>query len=97
MPKKDRKLPRSFDMHWGSGEIVEEASHTGPHHEPCIQLMEYHDGDAAGTTSVRFCFYDHAGRFQRGPLIVDDECMAGLRAALKKTPRLRALLRKMVT
>ena len=91
-----RKLPRPFEMHWGSGQIVEEASFAGPHHEPAIQLLEYTDGEAAGTQSVRFCFYDHRGRFQRGALMVDDECIAGLRKALATTPRLRASLRRLV-
>ena len=54
---KRRAVPRPFEMHWGSGQIVEEASWTGPHHEPAIQLMQYEDGEAAGTASVRFCFY----------------------------------------
>jgi len=46
-----RKVPRPFKMHWGSGQIVEEASCVGEHHEPAIQLMEYSDGDAAATVS----------------------------------------------
>ena len=93
---KQRPLPRPFEMHWGSGQIVEEAAWTGEHHEPVIQLMQYEDGEAAGSTSIRFCFYNHAGQFQRGALIVDQEAIAGLRSALKKAPRLHALLRKLV-
>jgi hypothetical protein len=91
-----RRVPRPFTMHWGGGEIVEEATHTGPHHEPAIQLMEYHDGEAAGSVAVRFCYYSHDGRFQRGALMVDEDAIAGLRAALRKTPRLRTLLRRLV-
>jgi hypothetical protein len=94
--KAARRVPRPFTMHWGGGEIVEEASYTGPHHEPTIQLMEYRDGEAAGSVSVRFCYYSHDGRFQRGALMVDEETIAGLREALRKTPRLRALLRRLV-
>ena len=45
---KQRPVPRPFEMHWGRGQIVEEASWTGPHHEPTIQLMQYDDGEAAG-------------------------------------------------
>lgn len=93
---KQRPLPRPFEMHWGSGQIVEEAAWTGEHHEPVIQLMQYEEGEASGTSSVRFCFYNHNGQFQRGALIIDEEAIAGLRQALKKTPRLRALLRKLV-
>jgi hypothetical protein len=83
-------------MHWGSGNIVEEAAWTGPYHEPTVQLMEYEDGEAAGSFTVRFCSYNHSGQFQRSPLMVDEEAIAGLREALKKTPRLRRLLKRLV-
>jgi hypothetical protein len=36
----NRKLPRPFEMHWGHGQITEEASYLGEYHESCIQLME---------------------------------------------------------
>ncbi len=84
-------------MHWGGGRIVEEAAWTGPHHEPAIQLMQYEDGEAAGTASVRFCFYSGGGQFQRGALIIDAEAIEGLRQALKGAPRLRALLKRLVS
>jgi len=93
---KGRAVPRPFEMHWGGGQIVEEASWSGPHHEPAIQLMQYEDGEAAGTASVRFCFYSRGGQFQRGALILDEHAIAGLREALRKTPRLRALLKRLV-
>ena len=92
----NRPLPRPFRYHWGTGQIVEEASYTGQHHEPAIQLLEYDEGEAAGGWSVRFCFYNRDGRFQRSPLLVDEENLDGLRAALAGTPRLRALLRRLV-
>ncbi|MEX2247098.1 MAG: hypothetical protein WEC75_10465 [Dehalococcoidia bacterium] len=92
-----RALPRPFTMHWGGGQIVEEASYRGEHHEPAIQLMQYTDGEAAGTSSVRFCFYGLGGRFQRGALLLDEECIEGLRQSLKKTPKLRQILRRLVT
>ena len=91
-----RKLPRRFEMPWGAGEIVEEASFEGEHHEPCVQLMVYTDGEAAGSFSVRFCTYNHAGRFQRSPLMVSAGDIDGLRQALQSTPRLRELLRQLV-
>jgi hypothetical protein len=96
MAKTSRALPRPFNYHWGSGQIVEEASYTAQHHEPSIQLLEYEDGEAAGGWSVRFCFYSPGGRFQRSPLVVGDDELAGLRAALKRTPRLRKLLSKLI-
>jgi hypothetical protein len=83
-------------MHWGSGQIVEEASTNGEYHEPAVQLLEYTEGDAAGSFSVRFCYYDHYGRFQRSPLMVGEADIDGLRVALTRAPRLRAILRRLV-
>jgi hypothetical protein len=83
-------------MHWGTGEIVEEATYEGEYHEPCIQLMVYTDGEAAGGFSIRFCTYNHAGRFQRSPLMIGAEDIEGLRQALQSTPRLRELLKQLV-
>jgi hypothetical protein len=91
-----RKLPRPFEMHWGRGEIVEEASYVGEYHEPCIQLMEYTEGEAAGSVSLRFCTYNHRGGFQRSPLMVSEADLEGLRKALEATPRLRAVLKRLV-
>ena len=91
-----RKLPRPFEMHWGRGEIVEEATSVGEYHEPTIQLMQYTEGEAAGGFSIRFCSYNHRGSFQRSPLMVGREEIDGLRRALKGTPRLREILRELV-
>ena len=91
-----RKLPRPFEMHWGSGEIVEEATCVGEYHEPTIQLMVYTDGEAAGGFSLRFCSYSHRGSFQRSPLMVSQEDIDGLRKALRGTPRLREILKQLV-
>lgn len=95
MPSR-RKLPRPFEMHWGGGEIVEEAAFSGQYHEPAVQLMEYTTGEAAGSFSIRFCTYNHEGRFQRSPLMLGQEDMEGLRRAIAETPRLRALLRRLI-
>ena len=91
-PTTLRTLPRPFALHWGSGHIVEEATCVGQYHQPAFQLLEFEDG----SLSVRFCYYDHAGRFQRSPLIVSNNEIAGLREALARTPRLRSLLKEMV-
>jgi hypothetical protein len=90
------KVPRPFTMHWGSGMITEEARFTGEHHVPAIQLMEYTDGEAAGSWTVRFCSFNHRGAFQRSPLMLSEENVEAMRAALTKTPRLREILRRMV-
>ncbi len=89
---KSRTTPRPFDLHWGGGNIVEEATYVGEHHEPSIQLLDFEDGYSA----VRFCYYDHAGRFQRSPLIVSASELARMRQALAKTPRLRAMLQELL-
>ena len=91
-----RKLPRPFEMHWGSGEIVEEATFTGEYHEPAIQLLQYTEGEAAGGFSVRFCSYSHRGSFQRSPLMIGQPEIDGLRRALQETPRLRDILKQLV-
>lgn len=83
-------------MSWGSGQITEEAWYDGQYHVPTIQLLEYAEGDASGSFSVRFCYYGHDGRFQRGPMMVGDDELDGLREALADAPRLRALLRRLV-
>jgi hypothetical protein len=92
--KRGREVPRPFAFHWGGGQIVEEASYIGTYTEPAIQLLEYEDGAAYG---IRFCYYNHDGRFQRSPMMIDSEdSLKGLRAALKTTPKLRSLLKKLV-
>lgn len=91
-----RRLPRPFSYHWGSGMIVEEAFTEGEYHNPAIQLLEYTDGEAVGSISVRFCYYSHDGRFQRSPLLIGEEDVEGLRESLAETPRLRALLARLV-
>ena len=93
---KPRALPRPFTYHWGSGQIVEEAAYAGEHHEPAIQLLEYDDPEHTAAWSVRFCFYNPRGHFQRSPLLIGSDDLAGLRKALRETPRLRRLLKKLV-
>ncbi len=83
-------------MHWGSGFITEEASYSGEYHCPTIQLLEYTEGPAAGTVSLRFCYYGHDGRFQRSPLMVSEAELSELRKAIADAPRLRELLRNLV-
>ena len=84
--------PRTFALHWGSGIIEEEVRVPTPHHVPCIQLLKFTDGMAKGSYEVRFCVYNHRGRFQRMPLIVDTDEIAKLRKALMSAPKLRKLI-----
>ena len=97
MSPPNRSLPRPFSYHWGSGRITEEASYAGQHHESAIQLLEYDEGEAEGGWAVRFCFYNREGRFQRSPLLIDEDHLDGLRESLKAAPRLRALLKRLVS
>ena len=87
---------RSFALHWGSGVIEEEAIAEDQYHRSSIQLLKFTEGPIAGSREVRFCYYDPRGRFQRSPLVVDEEIIAALAKALKTTPRLRAMLKKLV-
>jgi hypothetical protein len=91
-PPKVRPVPRPFAFDWGGGQIVEEASIETQYTAPAIQLMEYDEG---GYT-VRFCYYSLDGRFQRSPMMLSKDGIASMRSALKKTPKLRAILRKLV-
>ena len=87
---------KAFSLHWGSGVVEEEAQIETAYHRPTIQLLKFTEGKAKGAYEIRFCTYNHAGRFQRMPLIVDERDLAALRQALKRTPRLRGLLRKLL-
>lgn len=94
--KQSDTKTRTFSLHWGSGVIAEEVRVTGPYHCPAIQLLEFREGPAAGACQVRFCYYDHRGRFQRSPLIVDESDLAALAVALKAAPRLRAKFKRLL-
>ena len=91
MKTTSRELPRPFAMPWGTGEIVEEATAVGEWSEPSIQLLRYDDG----TESIRFCQYDHRGRFRRSPMIVDGKLLHALGRSLAKTKRLKALVTRL--
>ena len=94
MERKQRV--KTFSFHWGSGHIAEEAQVDGEYHVPTLQLMRYTEGHAAGSVSVRFCQYNHRGGFSRSPLMMGEEEIEMMREALRATPELRALLRRMV-
>jgi hypothetical protein len=87
---------KTFSLHWGSGIIEEEVQIETPYHRPTIQLLKFTAGQATGTYEIRFAAYDHRGRFQRMPLIVDARDLAPLRTALKRAPKLRKLLKQLL-
>ncbi len=79
-----------------SGVIEEEAIAVDQYHRTSIQLLKFTEGPITGQREVRFCYYDPRGRFQRSPLVVDEEIIAALAKALKTTPRLHGMLKKLV-
>ena len=87
-----RDLPRPVTMPWGKGRVVDEVSITTEYHEPTIQLIEWDDGG----TSIRFCQYWLDGRFQRQPMMIGTDNITAMRAAIKKSPKLASLLKKLV-
>ena len=87
---------KTFSLHWGSGVVEEEVQIETPYHRPTIQLLKFTDGAAKGSYEIRFCVYDHSGRFQRMPLIIDERDLAPLRRALKSAPKLRTLLTRLL-
>ena len=87
---------KTFSLHWGSGVVEEEAQIETPYHRPTVQLLKFTEGKAKGSYEIRFCTYDHSGRFQRMPLIVDERDLVPLRKALKHSPKLRKLLRQLL-
>jgi len=66
------------------------------YHVPTIQLLKFNAGEAQGSYEIRFCHYNHEGRFQRSPLILDVEDLPRLKQALQHTPKLKKLLNQMV-
>ncbi len=96
MAAKRQTGPKTFSLHWGSGIIEEELQVATPYHRPTIQLLKFTDGQAKGSYEIRFCSYDHRGRFMRMPLIIDAGETGEIRAALKGTPKLKKLLAKMI-
>ena len=90
------KQPKTFSLHWGSGIVEEEAQIQCEYHIPTIQLLKFTDGEAKGTYEIRFCHYNHEGRFQRSPLILDARDGPRMKQALEKTPKLKTFLARMV-
>lgn len=86
-------VPRPFHLHWGRGQIVEEARFSSEHSDPAIQLLRFEDGPEAGRRSLRFCHFNPRGQFQRSPMIVAEADLVRLRAAVARTPEIQRLLR----
>ena len=76
----DRALKRAVSTSEAANVKQETTSHTPARTLPWPppQRLEFDDGSPA----ARFCYYDHAIRFQRSPLIVSNDEVAGLKVAL---------------
>ena len=91
-----RNKPKTFSLHWGSGIVEEEAQIQCEYHIPTIQLLKFIEGEAKGTREIRFCHYNHEGRFQRSSLILDAKDIPRFKRALEKTPKLKKFLDQLV-
>ena len=92
----ERRIPRPFNLLWGSGKIIEEAAIEGGLHAPSMQLMRYEQGEKKGQLAIRFAAYDPDGDLERRPLIINERELRPLKRELERTPRLKALLKKLV-
>ena len=90
-----KRTMKTFSLHWGSGVVEEEAQIETPYHRPTIQLLKFTDGHAKGSYEIRFCTYDHRGRFQRAPMILGEADLGDLKKALAHTPKLKRLIGKL--
>jgi hypothetical protein len=90
--KGEVKKQKRFSLHWGSGVVAEEAQSETAFHRPTIQLLEFTEGEVAGSHAIRFCFYDKRGRFARDPLVLSEADLPALAEALKAAPVLREKL-----
>jgi hypothetical protein len=88
--------PKTFSLLWGSGIVEEEAQIQCEYHLPTIQLLKFTAGQARGRYEIRFCHYNHEGRFQRSPLILDAEDTPLMKQALDQTPKLKKFLDQLV-
>ena len=97
MAKTEAPKQKRFSLHWGSGVVEEEVQISVQYHRPTIQLLKFLEGEAAGTYEIRFCHYDHNGRFQRSPLIIDVNDLEALGKELENAPKLKRFLAQLVT
>ena len=93
----NRRVPRAFSLQWGSGKVIEEAAIEGGLHAPALQLLSYEDGEKKGQMSIRFAAYDTDGELERRPLIINERELSALKRELDRSPKMKALLKKLVT
>ena len=103
-----RRVPRAFSLPWGKGMVVEEAAIDEGLHAPSIQLLHYELGEKQGQYAIRFAAFDDGyrrhgrseidadDRIEQRPLIVNERELGRLRSELELSPRLKALLTRLV-
>ncbi len=91
----DRRVPRAFSLPWGSGLMLEEAAIEGGLHSPSIQLLSYEKGEKKGQQAIRFAAYSADGELERRPLIVNEREFDALKREIDRSPRLKALLKRL--
>ncbi len=91
-----RRVPRAFSLPWGTGQILEEAAIEGGLHAPSFQLLNYELGEKKGQQAIRFAAYSPEGDMEQLPLIVNEREFEGLRREIVRSPRLKALLKRLL-
>lgn len=91
-----RRVPRAFSLPWGSGQIVEEAGIDGGLHAPALQLLAYELGEKKGQQAIRFSAYSPEGEMEDRALIINEREFEAMRREIDRSPRLKALLRRLV-
>ena len=89
-------VQKTFNLHFGSGIVAEEAQSSDEYKTSTIQLLSFTEGPATGNLAIRFCYYSHRGTFQRSPLILDESSIPDLRKEIRACPKLHALLSRLV-
>jgi len=92
-----RKLPRKFNLPFGSGLITEEISIENPHWEPTVQYMEFKEGHAKGLKALRFCVYGNKSFMRNVPLIIGNGDVRRLKKEIRSSNKIKKFLKRLVT
>lgn len=97
MTKRNTTIPRPFTFEGiGKGEIVEEAARDYENWAPAIQVLRFTEGEEVGTEVLRFCYYVKSGQLANRALWINDEDVENLREEIKKKPRVRKFLQRLL-
>jgi hypothetical protein len=89
--------PRFVALPWGRAQVIDEVifERAGGDGQP-VSVGVAHLREPDGSEIVRF-FYRSSGRVVRGPLTLRAADRAGLKAALAGSPKLRKLVRELIS